>query len=214
MALITCRERAQVFTRVAAKSPPLLVSLASFPILLLLSHHYLSSSQKPVCCSPNMTFALCSLCLECSSPEPTQLTPSPPLNLGSNLTSSMRTTLSPYLRNNCSPSPNGSFNPPSRLYFFLFFIAFDLLCHLLILLIHYCLSFLLESKLWETDVCLFCQLVYFKTLELCLAHSKDFVNTWWMNALSLSRGFHFGHPFLRMFIAFWDLSQLSIGKNK
>ena len=83
--------------------------------------------------------------------------------------------------------------------FFLFFIAFispfDLLCHLLILLIHYCLSSLLESKLWETDVCLFCQLVYFKTLELCLAHSKDFVNTWWMNALSLSRGFHFGHPF-------------------
>ena len=196
------------------KAPP--ASLCLWP-LFLPSSSFLTTISLPVrslFAAPRTWLLLCSLCLECSSPESTQLTPSSPLNLCSSLISSMRTTLSPYLRHSRSPSPNGSFNPPSRLYFFLFFIALDLLCHLLILLIHYCLSSLLESKLWETDVCLFCQLVYFKTLELCLAHSKDSVNTWWMNALSLSRGFHFGHPFLRMFIAFWDLSQLSTGKNK
>ena len=104
------QKKTQVLT-VAAKPFCFIASLASFPILLLLPHHYLSSSQKPVCCSPNMTFALCSLCMECSSPESTQLTPSPPLNLCSNLTSPMRTTLSPYLIHNHSPPPNGSFNP-------------------------------------------------------------------------------------------------------
>ena len=80
------------------------------------------------------------------------------------------------------PPPIGSFNPPYPALFFLFFIAFispfNILCKLLILLILYCLSSLLESKLWETDVCLFCQLVYSRTLELCLAHGKDFVNIW------------------------------------
>lgn len=110
MALITCREKTQVL-RVAAKPPCFIASLASFPILLLLLHQCLSSSQKPVCCSPNMTFALCSLCLKCSSPESTQLTPLPPLNRCPNLTSSMRTTLSPYVTHNRSPPPNGSFNP-------------------------------------------------------------------------------------------------------
>lgn len=60
---------------------------------------------------PKHDFALCSLCLEYSSPESTPLTPSPPLNLCSNLTSSMRTTLSLYVIRNRSPPPNGSFNP-------------------------------------------------------------------------------------------------------
>lgn len=123
-----------------------IVSLASFPTLLLLSHHHLSSSQKPVCCSPNMTFAV--------FPLPGMFFPRiHPANSIIAFESLFKSHLFnenyplTLFKTQSFPISKWQFQSPSQLYLFLFFIELDLLCHLLILLIHYCLSSLLESKL-------------------------------------------------------------------